>query len=62
MRLGIVNPVGTDGRPPADIDWSENREGGRKRERERLCVSVSVCVCSQTQENECERDSVQVMD
>ena len=26
VRLGIVNPVGTDGRPPAHMGWSKNRE------------------------------------
>ena len=26
VRLGIVNPVGTDGRPPTRMGWSENRE------------------------------------
>ena len=31
MHLGIVNPVGTDGRPPARMGWSENRT---ERERE----------------------------
>ena len=32
--LGIVNPVGTGGRPPARMGWSENRTH-RERERER---------------------------
>ena len=34
VRLGIVSPVGTDGRPPTRMGWSENRE--RERERERI--------------------------
>ena len=31
MCLGIVNPVGTDGRPPTRMGWSENRERERVR-------------------------------
>ena len=34
VHLGIINPVGTDGGPPARMGWSENREQ-RERERER---------------------------
>ena len=37
LCLGVVNPVGRDGRPPthSSMGWSENREmksGGRRRE------------------------------
>ena len=35
MRLGIVNPVGTDSRPPAHMGWSDNREREREREQAR---------------------------
>ena len=35
VRLGIVNPVGTGGRPPTHMGWSENREREREREKER---------------------------
>ena len=35
MWLGIVNPVGTGGRPPAHMGWSVNRERERQRNRER---------------------------
>ena len=34
--LGIVNPVGTDGRPPTRMGWSKNRE--RERERELIAL------------------------
>ena len=33
VRLGIVNPVGTGGRPPARMGWFENREREGERER-----------------------------
>ena len=35
VRLGVFTPVGTDGRPPAHMGWSENRERECVCERER---------------------------
>ena len=42
MHLGVVTPVGRDNRPPTNMGWFKNREGGgeewgreRVRERER---------------------------
>ena len=33
LRLGVVSPVGRDGRPPTLIRVGPRTEGGRKRER-----------------------------
>ena len=48
MRLGIVNSVGTDGRPPAAAAHM-----GLFKNREKLCVCVCVCVCEGERECVC---------
>ena len=49
VRLGVVSPVGTDGRPPTHnniVGWSENRE------RERECF-VHIVVLADHQRKLC---------
>ena len=51
VRLDIVNPIGTDGRSPAHMGWSQNRE--RKREREHnVCIVWMWCVRERERETE----------